>query len=77
MCISSIKCQFLEFFGGREFHPAVTSGDVCNVRSKDIGAFELHEMSDPRASCTEGGFKILLSLEFKVRRLSSLTTDFL
>ncbi len=45
------------------------SGDVCNSRHNDVGALELHEMSDPRASCTRGGFKVLLSSEFKAPTL--------
>ena len=49
--------------------PFAISSDICNSRHNDVGALELHEMSDPRASCTKGGFKVLLSSEFKAPTL--------
>ena len=64
-----IKCNFLKHFGpdAEKVSPSVKSLDVCNVKSKDIGSLELYEMSDPRASCTMGQNKTLLSSEYKVR----------
>ncbi len=60
-----IKCEFLDAFNGREILPPLVSDEIRNVKQRDIGALELHDMSDPHASCTRGMFKILVSLMFK------------
>ena len=64
-----ISCEFLDDMG-KKIAPTATSGDVCNTRSNDVGALNLLEMSDPRASCIQGGFKILLSSEFRAPTMS-------
>ena len=43
----------------------VYSGNIFNSKNNDVGALELHDMSDPRGCCVEGGYKVLLSSEFK------------
>ena len=60
-----MRCEFLQDFNHVVLAPPVDSGDVFNVRQRDIGALELHDISDPRAACTAGGWKVLVSLEFK------------
>ncbi len=64
-----IRAEFLASDGMTPLSAPVLSADVCNSRHNDVGALELHEMSDPRASCTRGGFKVLLSSEFKAPTL--------
>ncbi len=64
-----LVAEFLHPSSSQRLSPAASSADVCNSRHNDVGALELHEMSDPRASCTRGGFKVLLSSEFKAPTL--------
>lgn len=51
--------------------PPILSQDINNSRHNDVGALELHDMSDPKSSCTKGGFKVLLSSEFKAPTLKT------
>ena len=50
---------------------AAVSNKICNSRNNDVGTLELHDISDPRGSCTGGGFKMLLSSEFKAPTLKN------
>ena len=50
---------------------SVHSDEIRNVKQRDIGALELHDMSDPRASCSKGGFKVLISLMFKASTMKT------
>jgi hypothetical protein len=66
-----MRCEFLDAFNGNPICDPVRSEEIRNVKQRDIGALELHEMSDPRASCTKGGFKVLISLMFKASTMKT------
>ena len=68
-----IQCDFLDEFSGgcAKICESVQSSEIRNVKQRDIGALELHDMSDPRASCSRGGFKVLLSLMFKASTMKT------
>ena len=70
-----IQCDFLDDFSGSmaKICDSVHSDEIRNVKQRDIGALELHDMSDPRASCSKGGFKVIMSLMFKASTMK--TTD--
>ena len=68
-----IQCDFLDELSGSMANicGSVHSDEIRNVKQRDIGALELHDMSDPRASCSKGGFKVLISLMFKASTMKA------